>query len=126
MSSIYRVICLSHDPAIVLHDREPSSHVEAADFREEMLAGDHASCDLVVGRYSYPMIEVTCFETSRHVHREPKVWDSSVLALASAARTAGGLLMLLGQKVCAPCWSSPTRLVTLRNELSWVIEAASR
>jgi hypothetical protein len=64
MSSTYRILCLSHDPAIVATDDEyPSPEaVEAA-----LAAGldSHPGCDLLIGRYSYPLVEVGCPPTTR-------------------------------------------------------------
>ena len=61
MSSTYRIICLSHDPAFIL-DFE-SQHREAVE--QVSTTGDtlyrHENCDLVAGRFSYPLIEVGCF-----------------------------------------------------------------
>ena len=57
MSSVYRVLCLSHDPATIAgeYDRPEA----AADAITEGV-DDHPRCDLLIGRYSYPLIEVGC------------------------------------------------------------------
>lgn len=64
MSSIYRILCLSHDPAIEI-ERTDTNRLEAA---LSLLQGpqlpdelqDHAACDLLIGRYSYPLVEAIC------------------------------------------------------------------
>jgi len=58
VSSIYRVLCLSHDPAIAA-DTEYSSRADAeAAVRNGV--PDHSTCDLMIGRYSYPLVELGC------------------------------------------------------------------
>ncbi|TYB69692.1 hypothetical protein FXF51_05895 [Nonomuraea sp. PA05] len=59
MSSVYRVLCLSHDPAIILSEVEYHRPEAAV---SDIAAGidGHAECDLLIGRYSYPLIEVGC------------------------------------------------------------------
>ena len=82
MSSVYRVLCLSHDPAMDTggewhssrdgHTIAPAAALDPAAHQETEL---HAGCDLVVGRYSYPLVEVCC-PGGRHTgltHRGP-VW----------------------------------------------------
>ncbi|MEV0382348.1 hypothetical protein [Nonomuraea sp. NPDC050643] len=58
MSSIYRILCLSHDPAITA-DAEYSRPEPAIAAIGSGIDG-HADCDLLIGRYSYPLIEVGC------------------------------------------------------------------
>jgi hypothetical protein len=57
VSSIYRVVCLSHDPAIEASEHQRPEHAEQA------IAADidgHHGCDLMIGRYSYPLVELGC------------------------------------------------------------------
>jgi hypothetical protein len=56
VSSTYRVLCLSHDPAIVAADdfQRPEQAEEA--IRDGMTNG-HEHCDLMIGRYSYPLVD---------------------------------------------------------------------
>lgn len=63
MSSTYRILCLSHDPAITAGDDYNSPEAAAA----AIAAGvdEHPHCDLLIGRYSYPLIEVGCPPTTR-------------------------------------------------------------
>lgn len=58
MSSTYRILCLSHDPAIIAVD--DFQRPEAAEAAITAGVTDHTSCDLVIGRYSYPLIELGC------------------------------------------------------------------
>lgn len=73
MSSIYRLICLSHNPGILL-DTEWHSGQDGRTVAEHTLTGikqlpkewgegndellQHADCDLVIGSYSAPLVEV--------------------------------------------------------------------
>lgn len=63
MSSVYRILCLNHDPAIVI-DRDWGNGPEALDAacnpdRHEALEA-HAGCDLLVGRWSGSLCEIGC------------------------------------------------------------------
>lgn len=63
MSSTYRVLCLNHDPAIVI-DRNWNNGPEAIDAacspdRHEVLEA-HVECDLLVGRWSGSLCEIGC------------------------------------------------------------------
>lgn len=58
MSSTYEIICLSHDPALAASG-EWSSSAEALAAIAEGIA-EHPSCELVVGRYSSPLVSVCC------------------------------------------------------------------
>ena len=62
MSSTYRILCLSHDPAFELDTEWQSGHdgrlaIEGALARP---VEGHERCDLIGGRYSYPLVEVYC------------------------------------------------------------------
>lgn len=95
MSSQYKQICLTHDPGIEVGDeadwRKPEMAIGAVVMRSGP-AEEHKSCDLVVGRYSYPMIEVCCVppaigEPQPHGwHRDPKWIDTGWLRLLHRAR----------------------------------------
>lgn len=117
MSSNYRVLCLSHDPAILVDsDAEGSSYAVGAEIREEALHTTHAACDLVVGRYSYPLIEVRCFGSFHCFHSTPRDWPNITLALILSAYRLGGPISELAQKAARNCWP-PTRLYRLSKEL---------
>ncbi|MFJ4682023.1 hypothetical protein [Streptomyces sp. NPDC088789] len=59
MSSNYSVLCLSHDPAIIVHDPGFNRPQQAEAAIRDGIAG-HEHCNLVIGRYSYPLIELGC------------------------------------------------------------------
>ncbi len=63
MSSEYRILCLSHDPAIVVPSEDGWHRPEEALAAVADRTGPaelHANCALLVGRYSYPLVEVCC------------------------------------------------------------------
>jgi hypothetical protein len=138
MSSTYRILCLNHDPAIDIggewHSSQDGRSAAAAialdpagavDAAGNAITDGHAGCDLVVGRYSYPLVEVCCPQ-GRHpglYHPRPQWVDADWLRLlwhaqqapeeSSLRRAASGSAMA--------CWT-PDRLGKLRNELG--IDAA--
>lgn len=63
MSSRYQILCISHDPALRIgeniHWNDPAPAIAAIADRSGP-AAEHPNCDLIVGRYSYPLIEVCC------------------------------------------------------------------
>lgn len=59
MSSNYSVLCLSHDPAIIVHDPGYNRPEQAEAAIRDGIAG-HEQCDLMIGRYSYPLVELGC------------------------------------------------------------------
>src|SRR5581483_9439210 len=65
MSSNYVLICASHDPAVEIHDTDvfasPNDALAAANARTgyEFLT-PHQNCDLLVGRFNYPLTQVAC------------------------------------------------------------------
>jgi hypothetical protein len=63
VSSVYRVLCLSHDPATAITEVEYSRPEPAAADIASGIDG-HQDCDLLIGRYSYPLVEVGCPPTS--------------------------------------------------------------
>lgn len=64
MSSVYRLMCLSHIPVIGVVDREwESGNNGFAASEQALLKKDYGDfhtdkCDIVIGRFSYPLIEV--------------------------------------------------------------------
>lgn len=84
MSSVYQVLCLTHDPAILTEARWEGGtggeamvlalHAASNPETSEALAA-HIGCDLVVGRYSYPLVEVLCPPCRRG---ESGTWDGCV------------------------------------------------
>lgn len=91
MSSAYRLICLSHDPGIVLDEPEWHNLPAALAAITRADTWGHADCDLVVGRYSYPLIEVICpsqcGRRRRHgLHSHDPAFDVGWLRLLHVAR----------------------------------------
>lgn len=125
MSSTYRAICLSHDPAIVLEDAEyHGSHgrewAEEADLSETVSGHEH--CDLAVGRWSGALVELGCPERSHQNlrHRGARWLDAEWLQLLLAASAAAPdpALKAAVERAnrLAGCWSHE-RLDRLRFEL---------
>lgn len=88
MSSTYRILCLSHDPATEWGEYSTPEAAEAA-----IADGlpEHPHCHLMIGRYSYPLVELGC-PPSRHqpaklsCHHGGTEWtDSEWLRLLAAA-----------------------------------------
>lgn len=86
MSSTYRFLCLSHDPLIPVEGWESQRPDEAVGLAErrgdaEELAA-HRGCRLIVGRYSYPLVEA--------YNPVTRQWaDADLLRLLAAARDGG-------------------------------------
>lgn len=53
MSSTYRILCVSHDPALTTGSDYNSP--EAAEAAIRLGVNGHPTCDLLIGRYSYPL-----------------------------------------------------------------------
>lgn len=79
MSSSYRILCLSHDPAIELEPEwdgptGPKGWTEAVTAaampEDDDRLAEHVTCDLLIGRYSYPLVEVCCPPMKRDVAKE--------------------------------------------------------
>jgi hypothetical protein len=98
MSSVYRVLCLNHDPAIRI-DHDWNNGPEAIDAavnpeRYEALE-DHKGCDLLVGRWSGGLVEIGCppqseaaVRTDVCLHRGPAWISVEWLRLFGAALRA--------------------------------------
>lgn len=126
MSSTYRAICLGHDPAIVIHGgwensewNNPADAQTAVRNRSGALAL-HAKCDLVIGRYSSPLIEVGCPAGARHPrrwHPHTTEWvDIGWLRLALAAVKTDNQEVLKAAGEVPGCWL-PERVGRLRGLL---------
>jgi hypothetical protein len=59
VSSNYSVLCLSHDPAIIVHDPGFNRPEQAEAAIRDGIAG-HGQCDMMIGRFSYPLVELGC------------------------------------------------------------------
>jgi hypothetical protein len=96
MSSVYRLLCMNHDPALALdHTWTSAEEAIAAALEPAMydwLVEDHGKCDLLVGRYSASLVEVCCpasRERGGHGrHSGPQWVDRDWLALLHAASAA--------------------------------------
>ncbi len=116
MSSTYRVLCLSHDPATVAADGDWNRPEQA---EEAIAAGveGHEQCDLLIGRYSYPLVEVGCPASKDRRFKHPCVhggtqWvDVAWLALLAVAQQdpssaeAPSALRVVAREAGARCWS---------------------
>lgn len=133
MSSSYRAICLSHDPAIEIYgddyddlkwsDRETGLGALAR--RTGDLAA-HKNCDLVLGAYSYPLVQICCPANS---HRTPGTrvgapcWHNNDqwmdvgwlrLLVAALSEPTPATTAVLSRRQIDPCWV-PERVNRLRN-----------
>jgi len=132
VSSTYRVLCLSHDPAIVAADDFQRPETAEAAITEGI--AEHAGCDLVIGRYSYPLVELGCPSTrGRSTPPRPNgitcchgrtVWvDRDWLWILAAAYQSPDPGMRAAverghQRQCLP-WE---RLKRMRNELDFTVK----
>jgi hypothetical protein len=123
MSSTYRVLCLSHDPAMVAADGDWNR----ASMAEEAIAAGvegHEQCDLLIGRYSYPLVEVGCPATKdnpgphRCIHGGTQWADVDWLRLLAIAQREPSDTELgrAAEEAGRRCWS-PERLRRLGPEL---------
>jgi len=136
VSSTYKLLCLNHDPAIATEgpgwqDPEPAIAAACEPAMHDWLAEDHGKCDLLVGRYSYPLIEVCCPDrggnTTHGRHSSARWIDRDWLVLLYVATTDPAGPRLAGAvealRRTAPCWTHE-RLERLRPHLG--IEEVSR
>lgn len=121
MSSVYSVLCLSHDPAITAA-YDCGSPENAAQAITEGIDG-HEHCDLLIGRFSYPLVEAGCpcskdQPVNFRCHHGGTVWaDADWLRLLSAAYESDDEVVRAATKRFeSRCWS-PERLRRLRGEL---------
>lgn len=121
MSSTYYVLCMSHDPAIQLD----GSHHWPEGAAEAVAAGvdGHEHCDLAIGSYSYPLVEVGCPASRdqpaklRCSHAGTTWVDRDWLRLLAAGyQTTDPLVEAAVKEVSNLCWPW-VRLRRLRVEL---------
>ncbi|NUS26083.1 MAG: hypothetical protein HOV92_17925 [Streptomyces sp.] len=128
MSSTYYILCLSHDPAITVNDPGYNRPEEAEEAIRDRPSG-HEHCDLMIGRYSYPLVELGCpasRDQPRHlhpgVHGSTKWVDKDWLLLLAAAYQSTDPTMReaikAGHHHCLP-WD---RLRRLRVELDITVK----
>jgi hypothetical protein len=71
VSSEFRILCLSHDPAIPIdHDwhRFDEANAAACDPASHELVAPHKNCDLLTGRWSGALVEVCCPAAGEWAH----------------------------------------------------------
>jgi hypothetical protein len=120
VSSTYLVLCLSHDPVITASEHQRSEHAEQA-IRDGI--DGHHGCDLMIGRYSYPLVELGCpgnaqaQQRSCYLHAGTRWVDAEWLRLLAAAQQhpTGQPGQVAGSGNFR-CWT-PERLRRLRLEL---------
>jgi hypothetical protein len=123
VSSTYRILCLSHDPALTVGEYSAREEAEGA-IRDGV--EDHPRCDLLIGRYSYPLVEVGCPRSigrnregpNRHTVHGATQWVDVVWLRLLAAVQQSGIepMQALTREAHLSCWS-PERLRRLRDEL---------
>ncbi|WP_405479815.1 hypothetical protein [Streptomyces anulatus] len=130
MSSTYRVLCLSHAPAIVI-DRDFNTPDDAVDGVVSLVT-EHPHCDLMIGRYSSPLIEVACLSYAYRgggpgcSHKHGKWVESEWLRLlALAYDSMDPRVAEAAKKGRFSCWT-PDRLRRLHPELGIEDEARER
>lgn len=123
MSSTYRVLCLSHDPATIAADGDWNRAHMA---EEAITAGieGHEQCDLLIGRYSYPLVEVGCPASKDRRGKQPCIHGSThwvdvvwlrLLAVALREPTSTDLRHA-ADEAARNCWT-PERVRRLGPEL---------
>lgn len=127
MSSTYRILCMSHDPAIVVGESEwntPAEAVERAGNPGQFPdMAEHQNCDLLVGRYSYPLVEVGCPPRENSatgcMHLHPQWLGVEWVRLLAASLNAEAAPLCTAVEELTQryrCWSRQ-RIERLRSEL---------
>lgn len=128
MSSTFRVLCLSHDPAIVAADGDWNRPEMAEAAIRDGIEG-HENCDLVIGRYSYPLVELGCPPSSSaprvgqhrcgyHPHNTNWADITWLWLLALAQQEPDDSPLRRAAARARDCWSTE-RLYRLRNEFDF-------
>lgn len=125
MNTSYRILCLSHDPAIILEPEwgdayEALSAVASPD--EHVKLAHHAGCDLLVGAWSPRLEALACppraYSGHPPTHAFPEWLPVDLARVLGAAHQIplpdAGLSAAL--KHLPACWS-PTRIHRLRELL---------
>lgn len=121
MSSQYHLLCIAHDPAIVIDidaTRPETALAAITDRASHPALNEHPHCPLMIGRYSYPLVELCCPGSQDDRHPTSDEWmDVSLLrvvALAWMQPSDTEMSEALGR--LHRCWE-PKRLSRLRYEL---------
>jgi hypothetical protein len=126
LSSDYHVLCLSHDPAI---QATHALSLEAAEQAIREGVDGHEACDLMIGAYSYPLVDLGCpgkvldqprpgAHRCSSLHTATKWADVAwIRILAVAQRQPEGTQLHTLTKATALGCFSPERLRRLREEL---------
>jgi hypothetical protein len=127
VSSTYRGICLNHTPA--LEFPVDSVYQSLPEFVEMLQRGEdlairdrtdtlevraHAGCDVVIGSYSYPLIDIYCLPNLDHRHAQPERYSAKDLnhlwhLLNSERRADRREARRTMAAIPTPCWG-PVRL----------------
>lgn len=117
MSSTYGLLCLSHDPAVEAGPQsecgQPEPMLAAAGGRGEWAIAAHEHCDLMVARYSYPLVAVACvgkaFSSTGPgcYHSEPRWMDAAWLRVLAYAYRDGSVPAAVMDDFSATsrCWN---------------------
>jgi hypothetical protein len=126
--STFRILCLNHDPAIRIAGDFTAHEVAVAAARNPEPYGEqlglHAGCDLLIGEYSYPLVEVCCpghqglGEDGHDDHDQPR-WIRTewlhLIVMSYRVKPTDGLNVTIGGAESG-CWT-PQRIHRLRSEL---------
>ena len=129
MSSSYRILCLSHDPAVVAADGDASGDWNRPEPAESAITAGidgHEHCDLMITRYSGALVELGCPQShpkrdgqaGKCLHRSTQ-WASIAwirLLLVAQREPAGTVVRGMADVAGVRCWT-PTRMERLRAEL---------
>ncbi len=86
MSSTYKLVCLNHDPAIVITDPGRPRDEIAADAIDRRGVEGHEQCDLLIVGYSGGLTEIGCTGAVSHCFHRIAIWvDASWLRLLHVA-----------------------------------------
>jgi hypothetical protein len=92
MSTVWRALCLAHDPLILVDLVNGGSEVKRWELAVEVLPtvrSAHPHCDLVLGGFSYPLMRVVCpGDGPGCAHTDPTQFDAETLRLALTAPRA--------------------------------------
>lgn len=127
MSSTYRILCLSHDPALVVETPDWNRPEPAEAAIRDGIDG-HRTCDLMIGRYSYPLVGVCCPASRdqpaklRCCHGGPQWIDRDWLRLLAAGYQTTDPLVEAEVKRSSDSCLPWERLRRLRDELDLTVK----